>query len=48
MDYFWRNSIIKCAETSGALDVIKTGFTFITKDMRVQLIIAAWLVGVVY
>lgn len=37
--------LLNTLKSSGALEVIKRGFTVITKDMRVQLIIVAWLFG---
>ncbi|WP_096155493.1 L-lactate permease [Bacillus sp. FJAT-45066] len=37
--------LLNTLKTSGALNTIKVGFTKITHDMRVQLIIVAWLFG---
>ncbi|WP_078381760.1 L-lactate permease [Sutcliffiella halmapala] len=37
--------LLNTLKDSGALEAIRTGFTVITKDMRVQLIIVAWLFG---
>ncbi|WP_223703445.1 L-lactate permease [Sutcliffiella deserti] len=37
--------LLNTLSKSGALEAIRSGFTVITKDMRVQLIIVAWLFG---
>ena len=45
MDYFWSNNVIKYLKYSGGISTIRRGFSDLSADRRIQVILIAWLFG---